>query len=46
MALRGPTSTRPGYKVPTPPVKEDVKVDTRTEPKSKKPKKRKGLFTK
>ena len=39
MALRGSTSTRRGYKVPTAPEKEAVK-------KVKTPKKRKGLFTK
>ena len=44
MALRGPTSTRPGYKVPTAPVKEEVVAVETPKKKEKKPKKS-GFFS-
>jgi len=46
MALRGPTSTRKGYKVPTAPAKEEVEAVKTPEKTTKKPKKRRSLFTK
>ena len=46
MALRGSTSTRRGYKVPTAPEEEAVKKVETPQEKVKTPKKRKGLFTK
>jgi len=46
MALRGSTSTRRGYKVPTAPEEEAVKKVETPKAKVKTPKKRKGLFTK
>ena len=46
MALRGPTSTRKGYKVPTAPAEEKVEAVKTPEKTIKKPKKRKSLFVK
>ena len=45
MALRGPTSTRPGYKIPTAPAKEEVRAVETPKKKVKKPKKKSGFFT-
>jgi hypothetical protein len=45
MALRGPTSTRQGYKVPTAPAKEEVEEVVKPKKEAKKPKKKGGLFS-
>ena len=45
MALRGPTSTRPGYKIPTAPVKEEVVAVETPKKKENKPTKKSGFFS-
>ena len=45
MALRGPTSKRQGYKVPTAPVKEEVAAVETPKKKEKKPTKKSGFFS-
>jgi len=44
MALRGPTSTRPGY-IPTAPAKEEVKAVEAPKKTVKKPEKKSGFFS-